>query len=91
MSFNRDEKAATLITLGRGGGMIDYSGGDVTLGVEVKAVVVCSAGDVVYYPAARLSGTAITLTGMTAGQVLPHIPGKIVQTGTTATLATVED
>lgn len=91
MAYDREQFAPAPSNLGKLGGMIDYSGGDITLGTTVKAVVVCAAGNVVYYPAGRLTGTAITMTDMAAGTALPHVPGKIVSSGTTATLCTVED
>jgi hypothetical protein len=77
-------------SFGLKGGMINLGAGDATLPSTVKAVLVCTAGNVVYKPVNSISNT-ITLTGIGAGYVLPHIPGVIVQSGTTATLATIED
>lgn len=87
--MNTNEFAAGLSTLGRKGSTITYSGGTATLTNSVKAVVLCTSGDVVYTPKGEAS--AITMTGLSAGYVLPHIPGSITQSGTTATLCTVED
>ncbi|MCM2472147.1 hypothetical protein HGO38_01480 [Rhizobium sp. CG5] len=87
---NFDEFTGTLQSLGRKGSMINYSGGDVALAASVKAVVVCDGGNVVYRP--RLEASAqITMTGLSVGQFLPHVPGTIIQSGTTAVLCTVED
>lgn len=77
-------------TKGRLGSMIDYSAGDVTLTSSVKAVVVVATGNVVYTPVDAPSNQ-ITITGAPVGLLLPHIPGTIVKTGSTASLATVED
>jgi hypothetical protein len=85
-----DQFPPTLQSFGRKGRMIDYSSGDVSLGDNVKAVVVCAAGDVVYRARDEVAD-AITMTALTAGTIIPHLIGLIVQSGTTAELATVED
>lgn len=90
MSFNSDEFAAGLSTFGRNGGMIDLSASDFTVPSTVKAVVACSAGNVVYR-ARKESSRTITITGISPCQPLPHIPGTIFKAGTTATLCTVEE
>lgn len=87
---NMDEFSAGLDTLGRSGRVVTYSSGTATLANNVKAVVLCTSGDVVYTPRQSPANT-ITMTGLSAGYVLPHIPGTITQAGTTATLATIED
>lgn len=84
------EYQPTAASLGKKGSMIDLSEGNVTLPTSVKAVVVCDGGNVVYRPLSEASNQ-ITMTGLTVGQFLPHIPGVILQSGTTATLCTVED
>lgn len=88
--MNVNEFSAGLSTLGRKGGVVSYSTGSATMGSSVKAVVLCTAGNVVYTPKDSPSAT-ITMTALPAGYVLPHIPGTITEAGTTATLATVED
>lgn len=91
MTFDINNFAPSPISIGNMGTMIDYSGGDVTLdSVRIKAVCVCSAGDVVYRPRGETSGS-ITVTFAAGGSPLFHVPGIIFQTGTTATLCTVED
>lgn len=87
--MNTNEYAAGLSTFGRKGQTIVYASGAAVLGDSVKAVVLCTAGNVVYKP--KGEAVAITMTGLSAGYVLPHIPGEITEAGTTATLATVED
>ena len=90
MAFNIDDTQPSAVTLGKKGSTIDYSGGDVSLGSTVKAVFVCVAGNVVYRPRGEASGS-ITITGAPVGLYLPHVPGLIVASGSTATLCTVED
>lgn len=90
MAFDVDRENQSLFSAGRKGAMIDYSGGNVTLGTSVKAVALCSAGNVVYRARGEASN-AITMTGLPAGYILPHIPGVIVQSGSTATLCTIGD
>lgn len=88
--MNITEHAPGLGTLGKKGSMISLASGDATLPTSVKAVVVCDGGNVVYRPRSEASNQ-ITMTGLSVGQFLPHIPGVILQTGTTATLCSVED
>lgn len=90
MSFDPAEFNPTPSSFGTKGSTIDYSGGDVTLATSVKAVAICATGNVVYRPRGETNGS-ITLTSWPAGATLPHIPGVVIQTGTTATLCTVED
>lgn len=90
MGFNRDDHAASLMTLGRRGKVIDLSGGDQTLGDSVKAVVVTQGGTVSYRPCREKEGS-IDFDDLSAGTVLLHIPGVVFAAGTTATLATIED
>jgi len=88
--MNTNEFSATLSTFGRKGGTVSYTSGTATLADSVKAVVLCTDGNVVYAPRGDPANT-ITMTGLSAGYVLPHIPGTITEAGTTATLCTVED
>ena len=90
MAYDRDQFAPSPVTLGTKGATIDYSSGDVVLGASVKAVQVVAAGNVVYRPAGETSGS-ITVTEAPVGMVLLHVPGVIFQSGTTATLVSVED
>lgn len=90
MTYDNSQFAATPYSVGRKGGTIDYSGGDVTLSTNVKGVVVVGEGNVVYRPIGETSGS-ITVTSAPVGFLLPHLVGLIIQSGTTATLTTVED
>ncbi len=90
MGFNRDEYGAGLTSFGRKGSAVDLSGGNVTLGESVKAIVVVAEGTVSYRPCGETEGS-IDFGSLPIGYVLPHIPGVIFASGTTATLATVED
>lgn len=90
MTFNVNTYPSGLMTRGRLGSMVSVTGGNATLADTVKAVVVCSSGNV-KYRAKNESSSVITMTGLPAGAVLPHVPGVILATGLTATLATVED
>ena len=90
MGFNRDEYGAGLMTFGRKGGAIDVSSSDAELGESVKAVVVTAEGTVSYRPCGEADGT-IDFGSLPVGYVLPHIPGVIFTSGTTAELATVDD
>ena len=90
MGFNRDEYGAGLMTFGRKGGAIDVSSSDAELNKSVKAVVVTAEGTVSYRPCGETEGT-IDFGSLPVGYVMPHIPGVIFASGTTAELATVED
>lgn len=87
MSYDRKTAGSGPMTLGVDGIAIDLSTADYTVPDPVKGVVVTAAGNVVCRP---LNATAdITLTDLPAGYVLPWHCQKIVRSGTTAGLATV--
>lgn len=88
--MNVDDFQPSLISFGKKGHQIDYSGGNVELSTAVKGVVVTTAGSVVYRPRGE-TANVITFPEVLAGYILPHIPGVIIQTGTDAVLATIED
>ena len=90
MAFERDRTQPSASSFGTKGAMIDYSGGNVTLASNIKGIVVCAAGNLVYRAAGEASN-AITVTAAPVGYIPPHIVGVVVQTGTTATLATIGD
>lgn len=90
MGYDNTTFAGNPLTRGLKGHTIDYSGGDVTLGITVKGVMVCAAGNVVYRPAGETSGS-ITITSAPVGLILPQVPGLIVKIGSTAALCTIED
>lgn len=90
MSFNVYRAEPGLMTRGRLGSMVSVTGGNATMADSVKGVVVCASGNV-SYRAKGESSNVITMTGVPAGYVLPHVPGVILATGLTATLATIED
>lgn len=88
--WNREANQPSALTFGSKGSAIDLSGGDASLGARVKAVVVTSEGTVSYRPYRENAGS-INFGNLPVGYVLPHIPGLILKSGTTAELATVED
>jgi len=88
--WNREANQPSALTFGSKGSAIDLSGGDVTLGASVKAVVVTSEGTVSYRPYREDDGS-IDFGNLPVGYALPHVPGMIFASGTSAELATVED
>ncbi|TNB46812.1 hypothetical protein FF124_14740 [Martelella lutilitoris] len=90
MSFERETFEGNLGTFGFKGRVLDLNAGDVPLGSEVKAIVLLSAGDVAYRPAGEEEGV-IPFVGMAAGFIPPHVPGLVIASGTSATVATIED
>lgn len=90
MGFKTSEFSPSLLTFGRKGASVDLSAADQTMGETVKAIVVATAGSVVY-SARHSPDVFLTLSDLPAGYVIPHIPGVIRKTGTTASLITVED
>lgn len=65
---------------------IDVSGGDQTLEAGCRAIWVGGAGNVKVDFVSQ--GTAITLTGVPAGTLLPIQVSKVYNSGTTATTMT---
>lgn len=89
MSFNRELLNQGAWQYGLDGATIDLSGGDYTVPNNCKAIVVVATGDVICRP--LNAGADITITGAPVGFILPWHCVTIVETGTTATLATVLD
>jgi len=85
--YDRDNYSSGADTFGFDGAEISLAGGDYSVSDEVKAVVVISAGNVVFR--AVDAGSDITMTGLPAGYIIPWHCSVIRQTGTTATLATL--
>lgn len=88
MAYNRKTAGAGPGTFGFGGAAISLAGGDYTPADTVKGIVVVATGNVVCRPVD--GGSDITITGAPVGMMLPWHCSAIRQTGTTATLATVE-
>jgi len=92
MPMNRDQHAATLSSYGRNGSVVDLSSTDATLGATVKGVVVTSiAGGANLVIRPKDGSSDITFTGVVVGFVPPYVPGIVRRTGTTCSLATIED
>ncbi len=80
----------TSTNYGKQGQMITISG-DTTVPANAKAIVVVTAGNLVFRPVGNPPGQNITITGAAVGFTPPYVVGTIIETGTTAALATVED
>lgn len=85
--YDRDNYSSGAETFGFDGAMISLAGGDYTVTDEVKAIVVVSAGNVVFR--AVDGGSDITITSLPSGYILPWHCSVIRQSGTTANLATL--
>lgn len=55
-----------------------------------KAIVLLTAGDVSYLPAKNADDAPLSFEGLPAGWVSPHRVRRVLDTGTDATVATVE-
>lgn len=84
-----DGFSASLLTFGRTGRAITPDDNADMPGGPVKAVVALSAGNLSVLPAD--SATAIAFTGVVAGFMPPYIVRRVMATGTTVAVATVED
>ncbi len=56
-----------------------------------RAIVLLTAGNVSYIPAKNADGSALSFVDLPAGWVSPHRVRRVRATGTTATVATIED
>lgn len=55
-----------------------------------KAVCVLSAGNLVVIPTQNADGATVTFTAVPVGLILPYEVRRVLATGTTATVATVD-
>lgn len=55
-----------------------------------RAVVVLQAGNLAYLPSRNADGQVLSFVNLPAGWVSPHRVRRVMATGTTATVATVE-
>lgn len=56
-----------------------------------KAIVVTATGNLVILPAKNADGTTITFAGCPVGFIPPYAVRRVLSTGTTATVATLDD
>lgn len=54
-----------------------------------KALVVAATGNLVILPARNVDGTTITFTGCPVGMIVPYRVRRVLASGTTATVATI--
>lgn len=87
VDYDRELYSSGADTFGFDGAEISLAGGDYIVTDDVKAVVVVSAGNVVFR--AMDGESDITMTGLPAGYIIPWHCSVIRQTGTSATLATL--
>ena len=78
-----------VLTNGSKGRVVETSN-TVDLDPYVKAIVLLTAGDVSYLPAENEDGAPLAFEGLPAGWVSPHRVRRVLATGTTATVATLE-
>jgi hypothetical protein len=62
----------------------------VDLAAYVRAVVVTAAGDLVILPVENADGTTITFTAAPVGFIPPYQVRRVLSTGTTASVASVD-
>ena len=60
-------------------------------GGAVKAIVLMTAGNVSFIPAGNADGDPVSFTAQAAGFIPPFVVRRVMATGTTATVRTVED
>ena len=60
-------------------------------GAPVKAILLVTDGDVSFLPAGNPDDDPVTLTGMRAGFMPPFVVRRVLATGTTATIRTLEN
>lgn len=60
-------------------------------GGPVKAIVLLTEGNVSYLPPDNADNDPVSFAGMPAGFIPPHVVRRVLATGTTATIRTVED
>ncbi len=63
---------------------------DTDLASYAKAIVLLTAGNVAYLPAENADGVTLAFVDLPAGWVSPHRVRRVLVTGTTATVATVD-
>lgn len=63
----------------------------VDLDPYARAIVVVAAGDLVYLPSMNDDGDTVTVTDAPVGFNPPHQVRRVLATGTTATVVTVDD
>lgn len=56
-----------------------------------KSLIVTVAGDVSFLPVDNPDNDPVTLTGLSVGNDVPFIVRRVLATGTTATVRTIED
>lgn len=64
---------------------------DTDLASYAKAVVTLTAGNLAYLPAENADGVTLAFVDLPAGWVSPHRVRRVLTTGTTATVATVDN
>ncbi|MBZ9794322.1 hypothetical protein [Mesorhizobium sp. ES1-4] len=79
----------TLLANGAKAVVVDPSD-TVDLAAYARAIVLLTDGDVSYLPPNNADGDTVDFTGLPAGWVSPHRVRRVMATGTTATVATVE-
>jgi hypothetical protein len=72
------------------GKAIDYSAADVDLDPYPLAVVVIKTGDLVVVPAKNADADTVTITAAPVGFITPWRVRKVIKTGSTAELATID-
>lgn len=77
------------VIYGTKGAAIDYSGGNVELGTNIRYVVVTAEGDLVIHPLDNSSGNYVTFTGCPVGFVPPYRVKAIIASGSTASVASI--
>jgi hypothetical protein len=89
--MNVDEFVPSLSTFGRKARAVTPSDvADLPAG-KVKAVVLLSAGNVSVIPADNADNEPVSFTDVPAGFIPPFVVRRVRATGTTATVATIED
>jgi hypothetical protein len=86
----RLKNTKTLLSNGSKGTLVSPSN-SVDLTAYAKAIVLLTAGNVAYIPVLNADDAPMSFVDLPAGWVSPHQVRRVNLTGTTATVATVED
>ncbi len=89
MPFVGSATPPTSMNYGKKGSTLSLSG-ETAVPANAKAIICLTAGNLQIRPAGESSGS-ITFTAVPAGFIPPYVVGVVIQAGTTAGVATVED
>ncbi|MFK8250655.1 spike base protein, RCAP_Rcc01079 family [Ancylobacter terrae] len=91
MAARVNDIASTLESFGRKSSAITPSDSTDLPSAPVKAVILITAGDISIIPADNANNDPVSFTGQAAGFIPPFIVRRVMATGTTATVRTIEN